>query len=31
MFASRAKHYSAFTSGGPDDFVIVVRNYREKV
>lgn len=24
------KRYSAFTSGGPDDFVIVVRNYKEK-
>jgi hypothetical protein len=24
------KRYSAFTSGGPDDFVIIVRNYKEK-
>lgn len=24
----KGKRYSAFTSGGPDDFVIVVRNYR---
>lgn len=25
-----SKRYSAFTSGGPDDFVIVVRNYKGK-
>lgn len=24
----KGKRYSAFTSGGPDDFVIVVRNYK---
>lgn len=24
------KRYSAFTSGGSDDFVIVVRNYKER-
>ncbi len=24
------KRYSAFADGGPDDFVIVVRNYKEK-
>lgn len=26
----KGKRYSAFTSGGPDDFVIVVRNYKGK-
>lgn len=27
----KGKRYSAFSSGSPDDFVIVVRNYRGKI